>query len=348
MTRTRVVQWATGSTGRLALRALVEAEDLELVGVRVYDQEKIGRDAGELAGLHSIGVAATDRTADVLASNPDVVLYMGSVEKNPKSCFQDVVDLLEAGADVITTGSSFIDVRAFNPARAAEIEQACAKGKSTFLGVGLFPGFWGEAIAPILSRLAYRCNEIFVREALSYVGYPSRELLFDVMGYGHKPESDAFLLSDPSRASGAFVGTATIVAKALGLEVESTEAFRETGITDTDLHVASGLVPAGTVGAIKMGVRANCGPVAIAVEHVTWMSPQVRPEWSQREGYEIEFGGAPSLRCNLELGVHGEDHTEMGCLATAMHAVHAIPTVSAAPPGILDLATAPGFVGRIV
>ena len=99
MTRTRVVQWATGSTGRLALRALVEADDLELAGVRVYDQEKIGRDAGELAGLHSVGVAATDRTADVLASNPDVVLYMGSVEKNPKSCFQDVVDLLEAGAD---------------------------------------------------------------------------------------------------------------------------------------------------------------------------------------------------------------------------------------------------------
>ena len=34
----------------------------------------------------------------------------------------------------------------------------------------------------------------------------------------------------------------------------------------------------------------------------------------------------------------------MGCLATAMHAVHAIPTVLAAPAGVLDLADL-SFIG---
>src|SRR5437867_798492 len=43
----------------------------------------------------------------------------------------------------------------------------------------------------------------------------------------------------------------------------------------------------------------------------------------------------------------GEDHTEMGCLATAMHAVHAIPVVRAAPPpGVLDLAEVTSFNGE--
>ena len=46
----------------------------------------------------------------------------------------------------------------------------------------------------------------------------------------------------------------------------------------------------------------------------------------------------------LEL-VDVRDHTAMGCLATAMHAVHAIPVVRGAPAGILDLADVPGFVG---
>jgi hypothetical protein len=75
------------------------------------------------------------------------------------------------------------------------------------------------------------------------------------------------------------------------------------------------------------------------------MAPEVEPAWSAGEGYHIEFGGTPSLLCSLELGIHGENHTEMGCLATAMHAVHAIPSVRAAGPGVLDLADT-DFVGR--
>lgn len=344
---TRVVQWATGTTGRLALRALIDAPDLELVGVRVYDAEKVGRDAGELASSGATGVVATDDTDAVLALGADVVLFMGSVEKYPDGCFADVATLLASGADVIATGSSFVDARAFAPGRAAAIEAACAKGSSTFLGLGLYPGFWGEVIAPLLSRLSSRCEQITVRESLSYAGYPSREMMFDVMGYGQPPAAADAEPGDMDRAGYAFVSTATVVAKALGLEVRSAEPFREVAFTDTDLDVAAGIVPAGTVGAMKLGIRADCGPVRIVVEHVTWMGPEVRPDWSGREGYEIELDGAPTLRCNLVLGTQGEDHTEMGCLATAMHAVHAIPVVRAAPPGVLDLADVPGWTGRI-
>jgi 2,4-diaminopentanoate dehydrogenase len=343
----RIVQWATGATGRFALGAVIDAPDLELVGVRVYDPGKVGRDAGDLADRPATGVRATDSKADVVDLDPDVVLYMGRVEQHPDECFRDVVDLLAAGADVIATGSSFIDPRALDPERGQAIEAACEEGSSSFLGVGLYPGFWGEVIAPVLSRLAFRCDQIVVRESLSYAGYPSAQMLFDVMGYGQPPDSDAPLVVRPGRGNSPFVGTATIVAKALGLSVVSTEPYREVAVTDTDLHVAAGVIPAGTVGAMKLGVRADCGPVTILVEHVTWMDPSVEPEWSRSEGYEIELDGAPTLRCNLLLGTKGEDHTEMGCLATAMHAVHAIPVVRAAKPGVLDLADVPSFVGAI-
>jgi len=344
---TRVVQWATGTTGRLALRAVIEEPEVELVGVRVYDPAKVGRDAGALCGVAPTGVIATDDNDAVLDLGPDLVLYMGSVEKYREECIADVMALLTAGIDVIATGSSFIDIRAFDPEAGRAIEAACASGSSTFLGLGLFPGFWGEALVPALSRLSFRCDRIVVRESLSYEGYPSREMMFDVMGYGRAPDSDEAMLSDISRAGYAFISTAVIVAKALGLEVDSVEPFREVVVTDTDLQVAAGLIAAGTVGAMKLGIRADCGPVAVLVEHVTWMGPGVAPEWSQREGYEIEFDGAPTLRCNLVLGTQGEDHTEMGCLATAMHAVHAIPVVRAASPGVLDLADTTGFVGRL-
>ena len=335
---TRVVQWATGTTGRLALGAVLDAPELELVGVRVYDPAKVGSDAGQLAGRDATGVLATDNRNEIVALACDVVLYMGAVERHGEDCIADIAALLRAGADVIATGSSLIDVHAFNPRWAQQLETACVDGNSTFVGVGLFPGFWGEAIAPVLSRLSARCTRLAVRENLCYAGYPSASLIFDVMGYGQDPQSRSALLSDPDRAGGAFVGTATVTAKALGRRVKSVESFRETATTNADLVVAAGVIPAGTVAAMRLGARADCGDLIISVEHVTWMADDVAPAWSGREGYEIEFDGAPSMRCNLVLGIEGEDHTEMGCLATAMHAVHAIPRVVAAPAGVMDLA----------
>lgn len=168
------------------------------------------------------------------------------------------------------------------------------------------------------------------------------------MGYGHSADSTVPAMSNPALAGGAFSGTASVLAKSLGLEVHGIEPYRETATTERELVVAGGTIPAGTVGAMKLGVRADCGPVTIVVEHVTWMAPDVEPAWSGNgEGYFIEYEGSPSLRCSLELGIHGEDHTQQGCLATAMHAVSAIPAVRAAEPGVLDLADLSDFKGSM-
>jgi hypothetical protein len=333
----KVIQWATGNTGILALEAVVDAPDLELVGVRVYDDDKRGRDAGDLLGRPPVGVVATSDSDEILATDADAVLYMGSVERNRDSCFADVESLLASGKNVVATGSSFIDPRAFDPDLGDQLADACERGSSTFLGVGIFPGFWGESVAPLLSRLSFRCSRVAVRETLSYAHYPSRELMFDLMGYGYAPDDPTPALSDPSRVGGGFVGTITVLAKALGLTVRSTTPFRDTAITTKRLEVAAGVIEPGTVAAMRMGLRADCGPVELVVEHLTRMDDEIAPDWPRKEGYELEFDGEPSMRCHLELGIHGEEHSLMGCRATAMHAVHAIPAVVAAPPGLLDL-----------
>ena len=63
----RVVQWATGSMGRTALRRVIDHPDLELAGVYVYDARKVGVDAGEIARRPATGVRATNRIEDILA-----------------------------------------------------------------------------------------------------------------------------------------------------------------------------------------------------------------------------------------------------------------------------------------
>jgi hypothetical protein len=333
-----VIQWATGNTGRRSLEAIIVAPDLELVGVRVYDDGKAGRDAGDLVGLPVTGVVATSDAEQIVATDADVVVYMGSVERNKETCFADVGRLLASGKNVVATGSSFIDPRAFDAVLAAELADACAKGSASFLGVGLFPGFWGESVAPLLQKLSFHHGRVSIRESLSYAGYPSHELMFDMMGYGFHPDDPTPALADPARVGGGFKGSVHVIAKALGLEVRSFETFREVAVTDERLEVASGVIEPGTVGAMRIGIKADCGPVELLVEHVTFMGPNVAPDWPKDECYEIEFDGEPTMRCRLVLGTNGEDHSAMGCRATAMHAIHSIPAVLAAPPGILDLA----------
>ena len=54
----RVIQWATGVVGSAALRGILRHPKLELAGVKVYSDDKAGRDAGELVGLDKTGVLA--------------------------------------------------------------------------------------------------------------------------------------------------------------------------------------------------------------------------------------------------------------------------------------------------
>jgi hypothetical protein len=344
---TRVIQWGTGNTGRFAVQAFADHPELELVAVRVYDPAKAGRDAGEVCGTGPIGVFASDDRAAIIALDADVVLYMGSVETDPEGCFRDVIELLGSGKNVITTGTSFIDPRALPQQVSDAMAQACDRGHSSFLGLGLFPGYIGEVLIPALSRLSLRYDRLIVREVMSYATYPSHDLIFDSMGYGYAPDDPSPLLNDTSLLSRVWAGSIAVIAEAMGLDVGEITPFRETVVTPRELHVAAGTIPAGTVGAMRIGVRADCGKAEIVIDHITRMADDLAPHWPSDPGHSVELHGRPSMRCLLTLGIDGEPHSEQGCIATAMHAIHAIPVVVDAKPGLLNLAAIPPFVGGV-
>jgi hypothetical protein len=98
----RVVQWATGTIGARALRAIIEHPHMSLAGVYVHGQDKVGRDAGELCGVESTGVTATASIDEIVELGPDCVLYM------PNSLnLDEVCRLLAAAINVVTTCGAF-------------------------------------------------------------------------------------------------------------------------------------------------------------------------------------------------------------------------------------------------
>ena len=94
----RVLHVATGNVGRIALAQLIEDPRFELAGLVVSSPEKIGRDAGELAGLDVVtGVAATGDLDEALAVRPECTVYCALGETRLFEALGDVQKILASG-----------------------------------------------------------------------------------------------------------------------------------------------------------------------------------------------------------------------------------------------------------
>ncbi len=335
----KIIQWATGFTARLGVQALAERPEYDLVAGLVYDPQKNGRDLGEICGTRRLGVAATTDRKKVIETPADCVIYMGRAEPNLKECHQDVCDLLASGKNVIAASTPFIYPKAIGGPFADSIQQACERGKSTFHGIGILPGFVSEVIPFVIVRIMRRVERIFVYESLLNNTYPSHELMFDLLGYGFEPDDPTPLYTNLDYVAETWKPSALMVAEHFGLPIDKVEPFRTTAVAARDFQVASGLVRKGTVAAMHFGVRIiSNGRPAVVFQHYSRMDASMCPDWPTGKGWSVICEGYPSAKVTIDLGIHGEDHNDQACTATAMHMIHAVPYVVAAKPGILTLA----------
>ena len=110
----RVVHYGTGFAGTHALRGIIEHPELELVGLVVHSDEKVGKDAGGLAGLHPTGVVATQDLDAVTGLGADAFCYMATTHGRFKVAIGEVERILASGTNVVTTSFGLL----VNPATA--------------------------------------------------------------------------------------------------------------------------------------------------------------------------------------------------------------------------------------
>jgi hypothetical protein len=67
--------WGPGGLGGVALLEVARLDSPELVGVRAFSPDKVGKDAGDLIGIAPVGVAASDDVAALLALDADCQIY---------------------------------------------------------------------------------------------------------------------------------------------------------------------------------------------------------------------------------------------------------------------------------
>jgi len=343
MSPLKVVQWSTGGCGAIAIRAIRERPDLELCGVWVHSDEKVGRDAGALSGGAPLGLLTTNEADALIALAPDCVSYTASGEARPKECVEDYCRMLGAGINIVTTSvPGLLHPAGFDAAAVAAIEEACHQGGATLYASGIEPGFAGDHLVLALTTLSNRIESVRTQEIFSYADYPVAFTMFEVFGFGKPPEHRC-LMELPGVQTSAWGPPVRMVADHLGAEIEIRETY-EKRVTDVPLEVAAGLIPAGTVAAVRFEtIGVVDGRDAIIIEHINRMAPEIAPDWptAERDGtYRILATGDPSFQCELTLG-SGGDFSEHGMVATTMRIINAIPHVCAAEPGIVTAADLP-------
>jgi hypothetical protein len=339
--RLRVVVWSTGGIGSIAIRAIRRRPDMELVGVWVHSPEKVGRDAGELAGGAPIGLAATHDADALIALRPDCVVYAASGPERDVGAVPDYVRLLEAGIHVVTTTSTgLVYPPVYMQPLREQLEKAAAAGGASLHASGIFPGFASDQLALVLATQSSTIRTVRVTEVSLNDHYPVASVMMDGMGFGRPLDFEPHL-SQPGFIQMAWQAPVHLIARGLGVELDEVRGRLDRSLTDRDIEVAFGTIPAGTCGAVRTtAIGVVGGREAIFIEHVIRMARDVAPAWPASDHdatYGVTIEGVPDIEVKMTLGeAEGHAAGQAAMAATAGRVVNAVPYVVAARPGLLS------------
>ena len=323
----RVVQWFTGDIARHQMRLVHDHPALDLVGAVVWHDDKVGLDAGEIAGIGPIGVTATADPDEALALGADVVLYNPPTER-----YDEIVAILASGTDVISI------MGGWNPRRDAawpDLERACRGGRSSLFGTGLNPGLSYE-MALLASSI---CHEVHsVRISTCERQSTMSPVFLRKFGFG-RTEDDLRTSEDGMVAIFENLLQVTdLLCRELDLPHDGTDLSFDyepsTRDYDDKLEVRKGTMAGLVVTASSTHEEHPVATIEIRFLLGTDYVSEAFLAGAPEVGWiDVDVRGVPGSRFTHE--VYAEEKIVM-TRSTGTKAVNAVPAVVAAPPGLLS------------
>ena len=348
----RVIVWGTGNVGRPAIRAVLSHQELVLAGVVVANPDKVGLDAGQIAGVPPTGVIATDDWASLLAAGADAVVYTATADIRPEEAAGDLMACLAAGINVVSTAFyTFLDPASAPQDALQPIMDTCNKSGASLLVSGIDPGWVMDMLPIVLSGASSGIREIRSREIFNYALYDQPQVVREVIGFGGAMDELPLMLHDFAIEM-VWAPMVRLVGQGLGKPVERVEVQVERLPLTRTLEVdGMGTFEEGTQGAFRFEVRGYHGDKPLYVlEHITRIDDECAPHWPYppegRGCHQVIVSGDP----DLHVSVHAQDHHEPGVAgggnaSAASWVVNTLPAVCAARPGVLTVLDLPRITG---
>ena len=337
MQKLKVVVRGTGTIGTAGLKLIINHPGLELVGLLVHGQEKVGVDAGDLAGTAKTGVLGTTDEAAILALKPDCFAHFGNSAMREEAVNAEIIPFLLNGVNVVTT--SQMDV--FQPRHGRQeyvtpIAEACQKGGASIFSSGAEPGFGTTSYPLSLLSIGGRVDEVKVAEIANLSEYGGVENL-KLYGFGESLDYKPPMFTGPI-GQAWHTSTVRCFADYLGVELDEITSEWETAALEFDIEPLFGHIPAGrTVATRWTMVGMSNGKPFITYTKLERLHDEAGKHWQMGkvgEGNNVfwrtEVIGDPSYVS--EIGTTLVPSVAM----TPAHVVNAIPSVCEAAAGILD------------
>ncbi|OBI87556.1 NAD(P)H-dependent amine dehydrogenase family protein [Mycobacterium asiaticum] len=343
--RLRVIQWATGAVGTEMVTTILDHRpDIELVGARVYSNDKCGVDIGTLVGREPIGVTATTDVGQILALDADLVLYAPSF-----SNLDDVCALLASGKNVAAVSFLFHPNRLPDADR-ARLLAACQKGNSTIHASGLNPGNLSGVLPLALSGMSRTIDRFTLQERADWSLWESTDITFDGMWFGRPieditPTANDFLTFNTA----LFTQQTWFIADTLHAAIDDVRVTVDAVPASKDFQIFDHAVQAGTTAGQRWQFVGHRNGDAVIEFETLWTVGGEYPEhWPKpQDGWTLTLEGDPSMRvhyfclASYSRPASIEEHVRAGLIAVALQVVNAIAAVCAAPPGFATMADLP-------
>jgi 4-hydroxy-tetrahydrodipicolinate reductase len=319
----RVVQYGLGPIGSAAARLVVERPGLELVGGVDIDPEKMGRDVGKVIGLdRPLGLPVVERL-DQIAAAADVALH------TTRSYFDlftgQVLEILEAGLDVVSTSEELSFPWLDHPTEATRIDDAAQRVGKTVLGTGVNPGFLLDSLPLFLTSICQWVDRI---EATRSINASERRGPFQAkIGSGLSVEEFNAKMATGRMGHVGLPQSMAMLFDTLGKKLVGYESSVEPLLADEPIKTDFFEVEPGRVRGLEEKARGFSEEGEFAI--LTFIAALEAGD----RGDTIVVKGSPDLKVEL----HGTN----GDLATVAMAVNAIRRVRAAEPGLLTMPDLP-------
>ena len=336
-----VVQWSSGNVGKASIIGIRNRNDLNLSGLIVSSQDKVGLDAGTIVGLDELGVKATDNLDDFLNKDIDCIHYTPlasyRMSEDPNIDKNNIIKILKNGINVVTT-VGFLFPKAFGEDFLKEIEGACNEGQVSLHGTGYNPGWLAELVPLTMSGMSQDIKRVIVSESSEFSYYPSKDIVIDGMLMGktmeeYNNEAERY----ESWLSGLFKESIYLIAEGLGVNVIDVEEEIKIVTADKNFDIAAGKIKKGTISAQRRKWTGNCSEnIVIIQEAIYRASEESAPEWNEPIGITVEVEGTPKMKMSFS-----HDWNDDPLISTAMHGINAIPHVCDAEPGFVSFLDLP-------
>jgi hypothetical protein len=321
----KLVQYGVGPIGVEVARYALKKQGVKFVGAVDIDPHKVGKDLGELTVGKKTGVRVTDDAAELLAkTKPDLVLH--STGSYLKDVEPQLLEIVKAGANVISTCEELSYPYLKSPRIARELDAKARRNKVTILGTGVNPGFVMDTLVLTTTGV---CQDIKKVRASRIQDASYRRLPFQKkIGAGLTPTEFETRVAEGTIKHVGFPESIAMIAAGLGWKLDRIEETIEPKLAEQPVGSEFLKVEPGQVGGLNQTASGIIGDEQVIVLNLqAYLGCPDPKEW-------IVIDGQPPIDLTVKGGIHGD-------IATAAVIVNCIPRVLNAEPGFKTMKDLP-------